>query len=212
MLIKDNSPNLKKEWTKKQYFWVCPGIPGLAEPVELRWRSHDSLQPSLPCHAMLLGKSFFAKFLQYFLLFAFPEFFQKFFNLGFCRSFYLSYRDNFWQKEWKYIRTFCQGFLVVCKTWFDTIQDKSVRKTSTFPAGHANTLYSTNKYNITLRLFYSIFFAISVSFESFCSGYPGMLFKFVKRKIQELIWELGKYQIIRKYQMWQLVKQMSQDD
>ena len=114
MLIKDNSPNLKKVWTKKQYFWVCPGIPGLAEPVELRWRSHDSLQPTLPCHAMLLGKSFFAKFLQYFLLFAFPEFLQKFFNLGFCKSFYLSYRDNFWQKEWKQIRTFCPGFLVVC--------------------------------------------------------------------------------------------------
>ena len=56
--------------------WVCPGIPGLAEPVELRWRSHDSLQPTLPYHAMLLGKSFFANFLQYFFLFAFPEFFS----------------------------------------------------------------------------------------------------------------------------------------
>ena len=40
--------------------WVCPGIPGLAEPVELRWRSHDSLHPAY--HAMLLTKSFFANF------------------------------------------------------------------------------------------------------------------------------------------------------
>ena len=36
------------------------GIPGVAEPVELRWRSHDSLHPAY--HAMLLTKSFFANF------------------------------------------------------------------------------------------------------------------------------------------------------
>ena len=44
----------------KAEYW-SGGIPGVAEPVELRWRSHDSLHPAY--HAMLLTKSFLQTFL-----------------------------------------------------------------------------------------------------------------------------------------------------